>query len=283
MNLEPSRMRGTDLLGIAFSALNRHKVRTILTLLGVVIGTFALASSLAIGRGVDEAILGLFRGTDSLRQVGLYIRYETVAEDVPFAEKTPEGKMSEAKRDRIEHALIRKWGNHNVTKPKAHFNLAALKRLHRLPHVLRIVPNINQAGFANLGEAGKQQEVWFASADPDSTYQRRLIAGQALSNDNSRDAIVHEFLLYRMGIVGDDDAAKAIGQTIRVEFRTQRETEFSLTKLLSFGAKAFSTPESEALVRILQRLAPIVRLLPIPNAEQSAFAKLLERTPIVTE
>jgi putative ABC transport system permease protein len=283
LNLEPSRMRGSDLLGIAFSALNRHKVRTILTLLGVAIGTFALASSLAIGRGVDNAILGLFRGTDSLRQVGLYIRYETVAGDVPLAEKTPEGKMSAAKRERIEHALIRKWGNHNVTKPKARFNLESLDQLRGLKHVIRVVPNINQFGFATLSDDGKQQEAWFASADPDGIYRSRLVAGQALSDDNARDAIVHEYLLYQMGIVAEEDVEKAIGRTIRVEYRVNRGADFSLSRLLTFGSNGFSTQESEALIRFLQRLTPIVKLLPVPSAEQAAFIKLLQRTPIAKD
>ena len=283
MNHEPSRMRGNDLLGIAFSALNRHKVRTILTLLGVAIGTFALASSLAIGRGVDRAILGLFRGTDSLRQVGLHTRYETVATDVPESEKTPVGKMSLAKRERIEHALIRGWGSHNVTKPKAHFTLAALERLRRLSHVLRVVPIVRHTGFATLAEGGKQQEAEFASADSDGDYRTRLVAGQALSTDDAREAIVHEFLLYRMGIVGDDEVEKAIGRTIRVEYRVQRGAELSLTRVLSYGPKGFSEKESEALVRFLRRLAPIVKLMPLPSAEKAAFAKLLGRTPVESE
>ena len=40
------RMRPSDLLGIAASALGQQKVRTALTILGVAVGTFALVASI---------------------------------------------------------------------------------------------------------------------------------------------------------------------------------------------------------------------------------------------
>ncbi|MGZ3488623.1 MAG: hypothetical protein ACXVBY_17380, partial [Isosphaeraceae bacterium] len=67
MNLEravPGSIRTADLLGLSASALRQQKVRTLLTLAGVVIGTFTLVVSLAVGRGVDRAIVSLFHEDD---------------------------------------------------------------------------------------------------------------------------------------------------------------------------------------------------------------------------
>ena len=50
-------MRWRDLLGLALSALYQQKVRTTLSLLGVTIGTLALALSLSVGQGVESAIV----------------------------------------------------------------------------------------------------------------------------------------------------------------------------------------------------------------------------------
>ena len=49
--------------------MRQQKVRTALTLIGVVVGTFALVLSLAVGRGVDRAIVNLFHEDDRLRKI----------------------------------------------------------------------------------------------------------------------------------------------------------------------------------------------------------------------
>ncbi|MGZ3303282.1 MAG: hypothetical protein ACXWO3_19395 [Isosphaeraceae bacterium] len=60
----PGSISTADLLGLSASALRQQKVRTLLTLAGVVIGTFTLVVSLAVGRGVDRAIVSLFHEDD---------------------------------------------------------------------------------------------------------------------------------------------------------------------------------------------------------------------------
>ena len=49
-------MRLTDLLILPVAALWQQKMRTMLTILGVVFGAFVLAASLSIGQGVQERI-----------------------------------------------------------------------------------------------------------------------------------------------------------------------------------------------------------------------------------
>lgn len=283
MKRESPRMRPADLAGMAVSALRQQKVRTTLTVLGVAIGTFALFVSLSIGHGVDHAILSLFRGTDALRQVSLYVRYEAVAEDVPESEKTVKGVMSEAKKARLLHALIRRWGNRHGSKPKTRLNRAGLDRLARLPHVERVVPIVDQPGTITLSGIGQPREARFASADPDGHYRNRLVAGRALAGDRDNEAIAHELLLYELGLVGDGEVAKAIGQKVRFEYRANRGGQLSLAQFLTFGERGFTSAQSESLIRMLRRLAPWVGLLPIPAEERVAFSKLLELTSIKSD
>ncbi len=96
--------RAADLWGLAFSAMGQQKVRTALTLIGVVVGTFALALSLAVGRGVDRAIVNLFRENDRLRKVVVNSNYTQSIEDMPADRLQPKGRMSDAKRARIRKA-----------------------------------------------------------------------------------------------------------------------------------------------------------------------------------
>ena len=77
-----ARPRAADLWGLAFSAMRQQKVRTALTLIGVVVGTFALVLSLAVGRGIDRAIVNLFHEDDRLRKIVVSPKYEVSAEDM---------------------------------------------------------------------------------------------------------------------------------------------------------------------------------------------------------
>ena len=45
----------------------------------------------------------------------------------------------------------------------------------------------------------------------------RLIAGRLFTPEDGRAAIVHEYLLYRWGLVRDEDADAALGRTFRLE------------------------------------------------------------------
>ena len=282
MSAPSGRMRTADLLGMALSPLRRQKARTALTVIGVAIGTFALVASLAVGRGVDRAILSLFRGTDALRQVALYVRYETAAEDVPEADKAVSGAMSDAKRERLRHARVRSWEHSTATRPKVRLDRQGLVRLEALPHVVRVVPIVENHGTAKIQGMGDPRDAQFASADADGDYRHRLVAGRVLSGDHAREAVVHEYLLYKAGLVGDD-VREVLGRTVTLEYRMRREGEFSLAQLLTFGPKGFRPEEGEALVRALKRIAPLARLLPIPAEERSAFVKLLGRTPVATK
>src|SRR5437763_9148184 len=61
---EDRPLRFADMLRIALSALYQQKTRTLLTMLGVVLGTFILIVSVSLGRGVQQAVLREFSRHD---------------------------------------------------------------------------------------------------------------------------------------------------------------------------------------------------------------------------
>ena len=124
----PGFIRPADVLGFSFSALCQQKVRSLLTLAGVVIGTFALAVSLAIGRGVDRAILALFQKDRPYpARILVYPRYEPDSSNMPAAEHKPKGTMSEAKRERLRKALVNDWGRTHGISRKVPLNPARME------------------------------------------------------------------------------------------------------------------------------------------------------------
>ena len=185
----------------------------------MVVGTFTLVVSLSVGQGVERAIVALFHEDDRLRKVVVHPKYQPSAEDVPESEREPRGPMSEAKRERIRRALVRNWRGVFHRDRRIRLDAAALRRIEALDHVVRVEPVVQLFGTAALG--GKNHEASACSVPTGSRFLAdRLLAGRLFKPGDGRVAIVHEYLLYRWGLVGDLDADAALGRTFRMEYRS---------------------------------------------------------------
>ena len=273
--------RASDIVGLSFAALWQQKVRTILTITGVVIGTFALVVSLAVGRGVDHAILSLFHEDSRLRKISVNERYDMASEDVPASEREPKGAMSEAKRKRISKALVRLWGRTHMRTERRLLNAEAIENLSRIEHVERIEPVVWMNGDAIYN--GKREESQVASITAGSTLLRtRLLAGRLFTNDDAEAAMVDEFLLYRMGLASDDAASQVLGRTIRFDYSVSQNQQLDLVGIMTGGSSPTSEKESKTLTAALKRLSFLVRLLPMPSDERAALKKVFERLTTTT-
>ena len=59
-------MKMQDLFLLAFSNLRRRKIRTLLTVLGVVIGTASIVVMVSLGLGMSESLFRSFQSSGSL-------------------------------------------------------------------------------------------------------------------------------------------------------------------------------------------------------------------------
>src|SRR2546421_12965036 len=94
------------LASFALQGLWRQKTRTALTLVGVTVGTCALAFSLALGLGLREFIDTEFKGREDFWRV--LVRVDETPPDestVPPEKLAVEGQMSAERRARIREAL----------------------------------------------------------------------------------------------------------------------------------------------------------------------------------
>ena len=99
-------MRLTDLLTLPITALGQQKMRTMLTTLGVIFGSFVLAASLSIGAGVQLTIDRESRKHDFSRKINVYSKWEVPKSKNP-AEVKVEGRMAPERRERIAIVLTR--------------------------------------------------------------------------------------------------------------------------------------------------------------------------------
>ncbi|MDD6282880.1 MAG: ABC transporter permease, partial [Oribacterium sp.] len=56
-------MRPSDLIRLAFSNLKRRKTRTVLTVLGVVIGTASIVVMVSLGLGMSSMLLASYQSS----------------------------------------------------------------------------------------------------------------------------------------------------------------------------------------------------------------------------
>jgi putative ABC transport system permease protein len=270
----PGFIRPADVLGFSFSALGQQKVRSLLTLAGVVIGTFALAVSLAIGRGVDRAILALFQEDDRIRKVLVYPRYEPDSSNMPAAEREPKGTMSEAKRERLRKVIVENWGRTHGFSRKVPLTPARMDELARLEHVQAVEPVVFLGTRAEY--QGKKEQVTAVSAhNAGRLLQHRLIAGHFPNATEPRGAIVDEFLLYRWGIITDEEVSAVIGRSFRLESPAAGDS--GVPSLALIGSRLLSLGKEDAAVleRALRHLVVLVRFLPLKREERDLLTRLL--------
>src|SRR5262249_25907002 len=98
-------VRFRDLLGLALSALFQQKLRTLLTTLGVVFGSFVLVASLSVRFGVEDTIIREYSRYGELRQIVVRAGHRGHGGETAAAEPQVEGQMSEAKRRRLQQEI----------------------------------------------------------------------------------------------------------------------------------------------------------------------------------
>src|SRR5580765_8232969 len=134
-------MRLTDLLVFPVVALWQQKSRTALTTLGVVFGAFVLAASLSINQGVQETIARESRRTDALRRIHVHPDWGGRTTQPPDEAIVVEGRMSDAKRQRIREALALHGHQTVAPPPTVLLTEEILDRLAALDHVQTVEPS----------------------------------------------------------------------------------------------------------------------------------------------
>lgn len=260
---------------LALSALWRHKVRTLLTLSGVVAGTFLLVVSISIGRGVEEATVRQLRRSNQLRKINVFPSYQPVEGAIPEADLHVAGSMSDEKRARIKRGLVRNWPRQSAGGgPTRPLNNEQLQKLREMAHVEDVTPAMQHS--CRVSWKGKAREVLVSAPSPDDDkLKERLLAGESLRDDYDRGILVHEYLLYQWGITSDEDAAAMVGQKVRVEFRSRGLNASPTLGVMSGMGPPLTPMERDTLERALSRLGMSVEMLQMSEAEKAILKKVL--------
>jgi putative ABC transport system permease protein len=262
-------MRFGDLIHLPLAALWQQKMRTFLTTLGVIFGSFVLAASLSVGQGVQEAMDRLSHRNDLLRKINVSPdqRHQN-AQDTNVEVQVP-GEMNDQMRERIRSELKRRKLQETATYSHVRITPEVLSDLKKLEHVEAVVPNLWIQGEGFLGE--RKQNCFVSSAPqnhPD--FAARLVAGRCFESEMEHSVIVDEFLLYRLGIIDEAAQQDVVGQNLRLEFHSQRRG-YDLSLQLTKPDDSGPTKDEAALLDKIRGQLPSL----VSNMELTAADKVL--------
>lgn len=216
-------MTGADLFRESFAALRGNRSRTVLTGLGVIVGTLALVLILSLSLGLSHVIDDLVASDEQLRQVVVIPGFG--ARMAEGEKPHVEGEMDDAKRRRLERTLAkRSHGGPALQLALRSIDLDMEKRLAAIPGVERVQPVIQDRFEVTLEtEAGPKplarDVLSFCASARHSYYPRRLLAGRWFESDTEQAVVVHELLLYDLGYTSDAAQAALVGKRLRLTAR----------------------------------------------------------------
>ena len=216
-------MRTGDLLREAGGALAGSRSRTLLTGAGVTVGSLALVLIVSLSLGLSTVVDDFVSGEDQLRQV---IVLPGFGRKIDRSEP-PEvaGEMSEEKRARLRRALMkRSRGGPPMQAAINVLDRETEEALRSMPEVERVHPFLQERYSIEIEGVGECERRALSVGVPADHphYPKRLVGGAWFANDDQRGVVVHELLLYEMGITSDAAQAELVGRTITITARAER-------------------------------------------------------------
>ncbi len=265
-----------DILGIALTALWQQKMRAVLTVAGIAIGTFALAVCLSLGQGFHAEVDRQLHRGDQLRQVLVFPGTKVREEDIPPEQLAVPGAMSAAKRERLRKAIIRRWPRNKKKTPPVLLTEARVAQLRELPHVTAVEPIIQETCDARLGDHAKQV-ICSSTSLGDDDLRERIVAGTDRAADDGRSVLIGEFLLYQWGIISDDAVEQVVGRTVRVTFPPRHKSAAPLRGLMRLAEDVLTAEESRTVEKVLRQMQSTPDLFDLSVKEKTVLDGLLRR------
>ncbi|MCF8234690.1 MAG: ABC transporter permease [Bacteroidales bacterium] len=181
-------MKVGDLIKLGFENLWQTKLRSILTILGVVIGIGALSSMISFGSGIQKNITDAFESNDLF--TSMYITPTKIS-------------LSDIENPSVENV------RNLLDRPKQPLNDSILNLLRELDHVAIAYPEIIIP--VHLRKDGMETEARIQVL-PSAVQQFKpyndLLAGRFYQHDSVRGMVVSWNYLNELGLVVDDGSGK---------------------------------------------------------------------------
>jgi putative ABC transport system permease protein len=255
-------MRTRDLLSAAVGGLWRQKARTTLTLLGVTVGTTALAFSLALGVGLRTFVENEFTAHREFWRVNVHPlnwgRGDLKEEDIPPDRIAVPADLPADRRDRLRKRLIDDYRSSHRPARVTLVTREHIDRLKRTPDVEDVTAYRVQYAQLTLGEKRGGGSVYAGRVDDfEPSLESHLLFGRGPNPAAGDEAVVSEYTLYNLGLKSDEQMRAVVGQKLRVVLGIGDFAKAgSVAALLAPGAaqEEMSRTQAEILDKIARQL-----------------------------
>jgi putative ABC transport system permease protein len=239
-----------------------------------------LVASVAVGVGVRKIIEDGFKNERRLREITVYPGFERQEQDefagIPAEALQVEGEMSDARRERIRKQLAAEWRvEHRQAAPKP-LTPNQMKTFATWDHVVSVEPDLFEGVRVSL--QGQLRNANCSGFTGDSKKLPRAIEFGRPPAPGSNEALIHEFLLYRLGVRSDAEVQASLGQSIKFEFagREARRPEVLLA-LFDADASRLSETELKVLAKAREMLPKAIEEMPLSPEDRGVLLKALGR------
>jgi putative ABC transport system permease protein len=203
-------MRISDYIEQSFSNLWKKKLRTALTIFGIMIGIGALVSMIAFGKGVQKNITDTFRELELFNYVFVYPRSEDSQVDQSSQEPNTPEKVS------LQFRLL---------------DDDFLKEVTKIKGVEWAVPEVRFPAMIRFRQSEEFSLIQVLPADICQSGLIRLRAGRFYTSDDENALIISDSLLRRMKI---KEPQSVIGQEIELSTMAVDFSLSNLSNIISF-------------------------------------------------
>jgi putative ABC transport system permease protein len=225
-----------DLAKTSFSNLGRHKVRTILSAVGVTVGILTIVTMVSLGVGVQREIVQTFK------DAGL----ETVQVRPTSEERTAFNQFVEPKRTVLITPEL-------VEEMRARDDVIEARPLVYVPYAANIGLRMNEKTVrVYVGES-------YQGTDNPFTKPPELVAGEELSENAQGEIVLSTRVLEELGYEGQTEYEGVVGQAVALVMRAPRGDEETFN-LRVVGVMGMPRMDDYGYPRTYVGLADIVAL-----------------------
>lgn len=201
-------MRLTDVVRFAATQLARNKGRTVLTATGVAVGVFAFTTIVAIGGGLEVAVVDQLTDNESPTRVVVRPGFGALPEAIVL-----EGVPDPAKADRLRKSISKRKRGGPGQLRRTLLTPDSIATLSTRTHVKALRPLAVDRFEVTLGEHALEVGLSYGVAAGDPRWNDRVIAGRPFDAD-ARGVWLHEYLLYTWGYRTDAEQAALVGREL---------------------------------------------------------------------
>ncbi len=278
-------MRTIDIIRAAVGGLWRQKARTALTLLGVAVGSCALAFSLSLGLGLRSLIDNQFRSRDDFWWVTVYPANRGQAtideKDISPEKVAVKGEMPEERRLRLRGRLIRDYRQMHSSPDIKLITPERVALLKALPDVEEVQIFRTRFGKIGLGDTLTEGQTYAGRLDTfKPALDDRLIRGRLATAAD--EVTVTELLLYQLGLRTDVELDGALGKTVRVTLgKSEFQKAGALANILTPGSgdleDEITRSQSQTLTKIADQLPQKIDHFDLTPAEKALVKLVMKR------